>query len=116
MLVARRRLLRQALAVADAVTLMLGLFVAYTIVGLVFHRRFAFFSFYIWLFVPIIIIWLLCLTAFGLYPSTTYHSGRSVVSRLAQAEFLASLLLFSVMYLTRSEVISRLLLQTFLAV
>lgn len=116
MLVARRRLLRQALAVLDAVTLMLGLTFSYVIVGVAFRRQFTSFRLYVWLFVPIIIIWPLCLSAFGLYRSTTYRSRNAVLSRLLEAEFLASLLLFSVMYLTRSEVISRLLLQTFVAV
>ncbi|MBV8771851.1 MAG: sugar transferase [Deltaproteobacteria bacterium] len=116
MLVARRRLLRQGLAVLDAGTLTLGLMLSYVIAGIAFHRQFTSFRLYIWLLGPIIIIWLLCLTAFGLYRSASYHSRNGVLCRLLEAEFLASLLLFSVMYLTRSEVISRLLLQTFVAV
>jgi exopolysaccharide biosynthesis polyprenyl glycosylphosphotransferase len=116
MLVARRKLLRHAMAAVDFVTLAAGLIVAYVIVGVGFHRNFASFTSYAWLLAPIALIWLACLGAFGLYSSATYLSGRCVLNRLAQGQMLAGLFLFSLMYLAHSEVISRLLLQTFLAV
>jgi len=116
MLVARRRLLRQALALADAITLAAGFVVAYIIVGFGFHRQFTSFTGYAWLLAPIISIWLVCLNVFGLYRSAAYSSSRGVLTHLMQVQLLASLVLFSLMYLTHSEVISRLLLQTFLAV
>jgi exopolysaccharide biosynthesis polyprenyl glycosylphosphotransferase len=116
MLVARRRLLRQAMAVADVVTLAAGFFVAYLAVGVGLHREFVSFERYAWLLAPIILIWLGCLSAFGLYRSAAYYSKRSVLTCLVQVQFLGGLLLFSLMYLTHSEVISRLLLQTFVAV
>ena len=61
MLVARRRLLRQAMAVVDAVTLTAGFIVAYVIVGFGFHREFVSFTSYPWLLAPITLIWLACL-------------------------------------------------------
>src|SRR6266567_2731362 len=103
MLVARRRLLRQAIATADVSTLIVSSIIAYVIVGVVFHREFGSFRLYAWVLMPIVVIWLLCLSAFGFYRSAAYHSSYSVLTRLVQAEFLASLLLFSVMYLTHSE-------------
>jgi exopolysaccharide biosynthesis polyprenyl glycosylphosphotransferase len=115
MLVARRKLLRQAVAAVDIVSLAGGLIVAYLAVGFGFHREFVSFSTYAWLLVPIILIWLGCLSVFGFYRSAAYYSKRGVLTSLVQVQLFAGLLLFSLMYLTRSEVISRLLLQTFLA-
>jgi hypothetical protein len=48
MLVARRRLLRQAIATIDVVTLIVSLIIAYVIVGVTFHREFATFRPYAW--------------------------------------------------------------------
>ena len=116
MLVARRRLLRQVMAVVDVVTLTAAFVAAYVIVGVGFHREFVSFTSYAWLLAPITLIWLACLSAFGLYRSAAYFFRRGVLTRLLQVQMLAGLLLFSMMYLTHSEVISRLLLQTFLGV
>jgi len=115
MLVARRRLLRQALALADAATLTASFVVAYVVVGTGFDRKFPSFATYAWLLLPIVAIWLACLAAFGFYCSATYYSKRSLPSRLMRMQLLSGLLLLSFMYLTRSQFISRLLLQTFLA-
>jgi len=114
MLVARRRLLRQVMAVVDVVTLTAAFIAAYVIVGVGFHRVFASVTSYAWLLAPITLIWLACLSAFGLYRSAAYFSRRGVLTRLVQVQMLAGLLLFSMMYLTQSEVVSRLLLQAFL--
>src|SRR5215469_10440639 len=116
MLVARRRLLRQGVATLDVATLIVSLIIAYVTVGVTFHREFTTFRPYAWVLIPIIIIWLVCLSAFGFYRSAAYYSKYAAVTRLVQMEFLASLLLFSLMYLTRSELISRLLLQIFVVV
>jgi exopolysaccharide biosynthesis polyprenyl glycosylphosphotransferase len=116
MLVARKRLLRLAMVVVDVVTLTAGLLIAYEVVGVGFHRNFVSFTSYGWLLGPIFLVWLACLSTFGLYRSAAYFSMRRVLTCLLQGQLLAGALLFSVMYLTHSEVISRLLLQTFLAV
>jgi exopolysaccharide biosynthesis polyprenyl glycosylphosphotransferase len=116
MLTARRRLLRQALAIADATTLAAAFATAYLIVGSGFRREFPSFAAYAWLLAPIILIWLTCLSAFGLYCSTAYHSRWALLSRMVQMQSLAGLLLFSAMYLTHSEIVSRLLLDVFVVV
>jgi FlaA1/EpsC-like NDP-sugar epimerase len=61
-------------------------------------------------------IWLICLRGAGLYRSDNYVNPVKVTGRLLQAQVLAALLLLSAMYLTRSETISRLLIQCFLVV
>ncbi len=116
MLIARRKLLRQMLALCDAATLVASFAAAYQAVGLLLRRDFVSFADYAWLLALIIPIWLACLRAFGLYGSAAYASSQGLVSRLVQAQFIAGLLLLSSMYLTRSVGISRLLLQTFLGV
>src|SRR4051794_11229413 len=116
MLVERKRLLRQAVALADGLTLTVGLGAAYEIVGVGLDRRFTSFAGYAWLLWLIIPIWLGCLAIFGFYRSAAYSSRVRLLVRLAQAHFVAGLLLLSLMYLTRSEIVSRLLMQVFLAV
>ena len=116
MLVARRRLLRQALALCDAATLAASFAAAYLTVGFLFHRNFVSFANYAWLLALIVLIWLGSLRVFGFYSFNAYASRRGLVGRLVQAQFISGLVFLSLMYLTRSVGISRLLLQTFLAV
>jgi exopolysaccharide biosynthesis polyprenyl glycosylphosphotransferase len=116
MLVARRKLLREALALCDAVTLVASFAAAYVAVGFLFQRNFTSFAGHAWVLALILPIWLVCLRSFGFYSSAIYASGRGLVSRLVRMQFIAGLVLLSAMYLTRSEAISRLLLQTFLVV
>lgn len=116
MLVAQRTILRQAAAFCDAATLVASFSVAYSYVGFFLHRNFASFANYAWLIVPIVPIWLICLREFGFYTSVAYSSRRELLERLAQTQFVAGLILLAVMYLTRSESVSRLLLQFFLII
>ncbi len=115
MLIERRRLLRQGLALCDAATLAASFAVAYAAVDLVFGRNFVSFARYEWLLALIVPIWLVCLGSFGLYKSATYASTRWLFGRLLRVQIVAGLVLLSSMYLTRSWGISRLLLQNFLA-
>jgi exopolysaccharide biosynthesis polyprenyl glycosylphosphotransferase len=116
MLVARRTLLREMLALCDAIALLLSYIAAYGIVGFVLHRKFVSTEDYRWLVAPIILAWLICLRSFGLYSSAAYDSKRRLLARLLRTQFIAGLLLLSAMYLTRSVGVSRLMLQVFLAV
>src|ERR1700730_14827461 len=116
MLVARRTLLRQALSCCDTATLAASFAGAYAVAHSIFQRRFVSFSDYAWLLLLIVPIWLGCLWIFGFYASITYASRRSILSRLLRTHVFASLILLSAMYLTRSEAISRLLIQTFLVI
>src|ERR1700694_29466 len=115
MLVARRTLLRQTLALCDAVTLVLSYGAAYGIVGFVLRRKLVSTEDYRWLVALIIPAWLICLRSFDLYSSAAYVSKRKLLTRLLQTQFVAGLLLLSAMYLTRSVGVSRLMLQVFLS-
>jgi exopolysaccharide biosynthesis polyprenyl glycosylphosphotransferase len=58
--------------------------------------------------------WLVSLRAFGLYHSASYQSQWDITVRMIKAQMLATLMLLSTMYVTKSGQISRLLLQTFI--
>lgn len=114
MFVARRTLLRYLLAAADATTLTIAFGATYLLVGRGFERQFASFKDYDWLLIVIIPLWLACLRAFGLYASVAYSTLRRVSAQLTEAHVLASLIFLSMMYLTKSAWVSRLLLQVFI--
>ena len=114
MLVARRTLLRQALACCDAAVLIASFGGAYWVTGELFRRHFHSFRSYAWLLLLIVPIWLACLWIFGLYTTAAHQARRTILSRLVRAQFIGGLMLLSAMYLSRSEAISRLLVQTFL--
>jgi exopolysaccharide biosynthesis polyprenyl glycosylphosphotransferase len=116
MLVARRTLLRQGLAFSDAAALLVSFAAAYWLAAEVFGRYLDSFAKYTWLIFLIVPIWLGCLWIFGLYTSAAYQSVSTVLNSLLRTQFLAGLLLLSLMYITRSEAISRVLIQTFLVV
>jgi len=114
MLVARRKLLRNALALCDALTLLVSFTISYFVVGLLFDRDFISFNAYLWVLGLSIAIWLVCLRSFGLYRSAVYVVCGRLLWRVIQTQFVSGLLLLSAMYLTKSAEISRLLLQSFL--
>src|SRR5713101_9487284 len=116
MLVARRTLLRQALACCDTAALTASFAGAYVFADSIFQRRFVSFDDYAWLLLLIVPIWLGCLWIFGFYASISYASRRSILSRLLRTHVFAGLILLSTMYLMRSEAVSRLLMQTFLVI
>jgi len=115
MLVARRKLMRSALALLDAATLAASFAAAYFAIGTIFGRAFVAFSPYLWVLALSVGIWLICLRACGLYRSATYTAAGRLLARLLQCHFVAGLALLSAMYLSKSAGISRLLLQTFIA-
>jgi exopolysaccharide biosynthesis polyprenyl glycosylphosphotransferase len=98
------------------VTLVASFVVAYLYVGSLLHRNFVSFARHTWLIGLIVPIWLVCLREFGLYASAVYSSSRELLGRLVRTQFVAGLILLAVMYLTRSESVSRLLLQVFLII
>jgi exopolysaccharide biosynthesis polyprenyl glycosylphosphotransferase len=102
------------MGVCDATALAVSLAASFWICGQLFSRRFASFIDYIWLLWVIVPVWFVALRAFGLYNSASYQSRWDIVARMIKAQMLAALILLSTMYLTKSEQISRLLLQTFL--
>src|SRR5579859_4524986 len=98
MLVARRKLLREALGLCDAVTLVASFATAYFVVGWLFGRAFVSFLPYLWVLALSIAIWLVCLRGFGLYSSVTYATRGRLLWRLVRTHFVAGLLLLSAMY------------------
>lgn len=115
MLVARRKLLRDAVALIDTATLAASFAAAYLITERLFGRDFVSPLFYLWVLGASVAIWLVCLRSFALYRSATYAGSVQLLWRLVQAHFIASLILLSTMYLTKSSGVSRLLLQSFIA-
>lgn len=104
------------LAVIDAVTLSAAFAVALVIVDLNRHQELVPFAHYAWLLLSIFTIWLASFRVFGLYRSAGYLSKRQTVVSALQVQCLASLVLFSVMYLMGSEFIEQVLLPTFVVV
>ncbi len=110
---------RQIVAVCDLVTLVASYAVAYWVrdhflrswYGELFP-----FAEYVWILWIIVPTWLSWLRVFSLNESVSHASlGRTII-KLFKVQVLAGLALLSVMYLTRSAEVSRLLLQTFLVV
>lgn len=102
------------MGVCDATVLAASFAASFWICEQLFTRRFASFTDYLWLLWVIVPVWHIALKAFGLYDSASYQSWREIAARMIKAQMLAALILLSTMYLTKSEQISRLLLQTFL--
>jgi exopolysaccharide biosynthesis polyprenyl glycosylphosphotransferase len=112
----RRALIRQTVAVGDAVTLVASFGAAYFYVGLFLHRVFVPSVSNVGLIALIVPIWLICLRELGLYASAAYSSSRDLLGRLVRTHFVAGLMLLAVMYATRSESVSRFLLHVFLII
>jgi exopolysaccharide biosynthesis polyprenyl glycosylphosphotransferase len=115
MLVARKKLLRNAVALLDAATLAASFAAAYFAGNRLFGRGFASLPSYAWVLAISIAIWLASLGGFGLYRSATYTNRGRLLWRLIQVQFIAGLVLLSAMFVTKSTGVSRLLLQTFVA-
>jgi len=109
----RRTLLRQLMGVCDALTLAAAFAATFWVCAHLFSRHFRSSADYAWLLWVIVPTWIVALRSFGLYESPSYGSRRGVVARLVKAQAFAALMLLSTMYLTRSTIVSRLLLQTF---
>ena len=117
-LISRRTLLRDAVALCDALTLVASFAAAYFYAAIILGRSFLPSVSNVGLITLIVPIWLICLSEFGFYttPINVNTPGRELLARLLRAQFVAGMMLLAVMYLTRSEAVSRLLLQVFLIV
>src|SRR5258707_14370719 len=113
MLIARRTLLRQILAFCDAMTLAASFLVAYYTLSFLLPRKFVSVGNYAWVIVLILPLWLVSLWSSGFYSSAVYGSNRRLFGRLVRAQSVAGLALLAMMYLTRSEGVSRLLMHGF---
>jgi FlaA1/EpsC-like NDP-sugar epimerase len=74
------------------------------------------FHHYVWILWVIAPIWIGTLRWFGAYESATYRSSSRLTTAIVKAHVTVGLALLSVMYLAMRMDVSRLLLQTFLAV
>lgn len=104
------------MGVCDAITLGAAFASTFWICGHLFSRHFRSSADYAWLLWVIVPAWILALRAFGLYDSASYRPPMGLVGRLIKVQVFAALMLLSTMYLTRSVIISRLLLQTFVGI
>ena len=109
MLPSRRSLLRDIVALYDAAALVVSFAAAYFYLGLVLHRSFAPSVSNVWLITLIVPIWIICLGEFDLYTSPINTPPGELLGRLLRSHFVAGMVLLAVMYLTRSQAVSRLL-------
>ena len=114
MLVARRTLLRQSVAVCDALTLAATFAASYRLRGPAQEALGPFHDF-LWMLWVIEPAWLLSMWSCGLYNSATYRRVATLVAALVQAQFIAGLMLLSSMYLTKAVEVSRVMTQIFIA-
>ncbi len=112
----RRRFLRQFLTVCDILTLTASLLAAYWLCTRIFHRELRPLVEYAWMLWAITTVWTLSFRTFHLYDYSAYESANIIANRMFPAHALASLILLSTMYLTKSEEINRVLIRTFISV
>lgn len=115
-LISRRTLLRDAVALCDALTLVVSFAAAYFYVAMILHRSFLPSVSNVRLIALILPIWIICLGEFGLFAPPINTPIRELLGRLLRSHFVAGLMLLAFMYLTRSQAVSRLLLQVFLII
>ena len=119
MLKRNERFFGQLVMTADVVTLVAGYFCAHfirsrwpaSLSGQL--QPFACYAWVLWIITP---TWACSFYLMGLYRQVTYWSFALLLKNLLKAQGFASLGVLSAMYLTRSEEISRLLLQTFILI
>jgi exopolysaccharide biosynthesis polyprenyl glycosylphosphotransferase len=116
MLFTRRRLFRLGLGGIDAATLTAAFVVAFLLERSDLHYEFLVLASYAWVLLPIILIWLGCLTVFGLYRSAAYSSTLPALVSVLQAQSLATLVMFGLLCVVGSNFISQPLLPRFLIV
>ncbi len=119
-MVKRREILfAQVILVCDAIVLLASCLAAYLIRDGLLSPHFGPLSHYagykwiIWIILP---AWFVSLWRFNLYRPSSHKSSGAIMLSLLKAQALAGLILLSAMYLTMSEYVSRLFLETFLLI
>lgn len=110
----RRRILRESVAICDVLTLVVMFLASYWIAYRLAHREMLSLNSYLWILWVILPAWVFSLRWVGLYFSASYGSAESVFRRLLRAHVAASLLLLSTLYVTKSEEVSRVMMQSFI--
>jgi exopolysaccharide biosynthesis polyprenyl glycosylphosphotransferase len=116
MLIARQTFFRQLVAFCDALTLVAALTLSYWLRGPAVSANIGPFSAYFWMLWVILPAWLVGLWSAGLYKSGNYHSLVRLVVAVIRAQVVASLLLLSSMYMTKSVEVSRVLTQLLIVI
>jgi exopolysaccharide biosynthesis polyprenyl glycosylphosphotransferase len=108
--------MRNAVAVCDGISVVTSFAAAYFYVGLILQHSLLPSVSNLRLMALILPIWLICFGEFGFYDPPFNPPLRELLNRLVRSHFVAGLILLAFMYLTRSEAVSRLLLQVFLVI
>ena len=110
-------LFRQVIIACDIAALVLSFAAAYWLSGYVLQTWYGTlfpFTRYLWLLWIIIPTWLFLLHCFGCYGSASYDSFYENAATLLKVQVLGGLTLLAMLYLTKSEEVSRFLMQGFL--
>ncbi len=118
MLKRQELLFRQTLIACDLAILVLSFVIAYWLRGFVLCAYGTLFPFahYLWLLWIILPTWIFLRHQFGLHSSSAYTSFARIMSPLFKAHVLGGLILLAMLYLTKSEEVSRSLMQAFIGV
>jgi exopolysaccharide biosynthesis polyprenyl glycosylphosphotransferase len=114
-LITRHALFRQALTAADIATLIFAFAASYYLSATLLRKGLPPLTSFLWLLWVIIPAWLLTMRWVGLYETPAYSSLSGILGQLVRAHVVAALLLLSTMYATKAEMVSRVMMQTFLS-
>jgi exopolysaccharide biosynthesis polyprenyl glycosylphosphotransferase len=118
MLKRQELLFRQMLIGCDLAVLVLSFVAAYWLRGVVPRAYGTLFPLdhYLWLLWIIVPTWIFLRHRCGLHSSAAYMSFGRIMSPLFKTHFLGGLMLFAILYLTKSEEVSRSLMQAFIGI
>jgi exopolysaccharide biosynthesis polyprenyl glycosylphosphotransferase len=110
----KQRFLAQLTLVCDVLVLASSYFVSYWVLAIARPGSLQELSNYLWVVAMIGPFWVVALWRSGLYSFRAYRSSRTIIASLLKAQLLGGGMLLSGMFLSRSEDVSRLLLQVFI--
>jgi exopolysaccharide biosynthesis polyprenyl glycosylphosphotransferase len=100
----------------DLLVVAASYYAAYETLAIWRHRAVAPFRTYLWVFAMIGPFWVVALWQSGLYEARAYRSGKTMAAGLFKTQLIGGGMLLSAMFLPKSEEVSRLLLQIFIAI
>jgi exopolysaccharide biosynthesis polyprenyl glycosylphosphotransferase len=119
MLVEFAALLRRVVILSDVAVLAGSFFVAYVLRDWISQagvQPVSSLASQMWLLALVLVIWLACLNAFGVYRSFRYQHYTDLLRRLTRAHLVGALILLSLAFVGRRWEISRLLVHLFLVI
>jgi exopolysaccharide biosynthesis polyprenyl glycosylphosphotransferase len=108
------RFLVQLTLVSDVLVLAVSYFAAYKATAIWHSGSLAPFRYYMWVLALIGPFWVVALSRSGLYDFRAYRRARTTISALIKTQLIGGGMLLSAMFLTKSEEVSRLLIQVFI--